>query len=58
MKDSPEPREIEKVDLFIAGAGIGGTASAQRKLRTGILMGLHAFLNRFRSPQKLKLPPP
>jgi len=27
-------------------------------LRTGILMTLHAFLNRFRSPEKLKLLPP
>jgi flavin-dependent dehydrogenase len=27
-------------------------------LRTGILMAVHAFLNRFRSPQNLKLLPP
>jgi flavin-dependent dehydrogenase len=27
-------------------------------LRTGVLMGLHAFLNRFRSPERMKLLPP
>jgi len=27
-------------------------------LKTGILMGIHGFLNRYRSPERIKLLPP
>jgi hypothetical protein len=66
IMESKEPQVIEAVDLFIAGGGIGQfetNEELQRHLRrgllrTGILMTVHTFLNRFRSPQKLKLLPP